>query len=213
MMPERTALIISGGWEGHQPEAVAKVLAQVLEKNGVKVIHARDLSVLADPTALSGVGLIIMNWTMGSIEQPALLGLQQAIQSGTGLAGVHGGMADAFRQSPDYQYIVGGQFVAHPGGGGVTYRVHIVNPAHPLTAGIDDFSVTSEKYYLHIDPAIDVLATTDFDGVAMPVAWTKRYGKGRVFYCALGHDPRMLERPEVNQLVERGLLWALGGDG
>src|ERR1019366_3063612 len=108
----------------------------------------------------------------------------------------------------DFQFMVGGQWVAHPGDDGVTYTVNVVDHDHPITHGVEDFNVTSEKYYMHIDPAIHVIATTDFDGVAMPIAWTKRGGKGNVFYCSLGHQPAIVEQPPVLQLIRQGMVWA-----
>jgi type 1 glutamine amidotransferase len=212
MERRRIAWILTGGWDGHQPERMAEVLGHILRQDGFEVQVVRDLSWLADMAALRSVDLVVPNWTNGRIESGWLENWLQAVaDGGTGVAGVHGGMADAFRSEPRYHEMVGGQWVAHPGGDGVTYMVHIVDPAHPLTAGLTDFEVTSEQYYLHIDPALSILATTRFDGVTMPVAWTKSYGRGRVFYCALGHTPNLIQRPPIRTLVARGLTWAARG--
>ncbi len=118
-------------------------------------------------------------------------------------------MCDAFRQSTQYQFMCGGQWVAHPGGGEVTYDVHMCydNP-HPITDGLKDFTVTSEQYYLHVDPAINVLAYTMFDRVKMPVAWTKMWGKGRVYYCSVGHNAEVTRQAAPLALITRGMLWA-----
>jgi len=146
---------------------------------------------------------------MGSIAREQLQPLLEAVRSGVGIAGVHGGMGDSFRQETEYQYMVGGQWVAHPGGDGVEYTVRIVDHEHVITEGLTDFCVSSEKYYMHVDPAIHVLAVTDFDDVAMPVAWTKSYGKGRVFYCSLGHVAQVFDQdPQILELVTRGMVWA-----
>ena len=102
--------------------------------------------------------------------------------------------------------------VAHPGGAGVTYDVNIVDNDHPVTKGLKDFTVTSEQYYMHVDPAIHVLATTNFDDVVMPVAWTKMYGKGRVFYCSVGHNAEATREPEALELIMRGMVWAASVD-
>jgi type 1 glutamine amidotransferase len=131
-------------------------------------------------------------------------------------------MCDAFRNSTDWQFMTGGQWVAHPGNDGTEYTVHICHGSSPITEGLSDFTIVSEQYYLHVDPAIEVLATTRFpvaDGphvsnkpVDMPVAWTKYWGRGRVFYCSLGHRDNVFEKyPEASLLMERGMLWAADG--
>jgi type 1 glutamine amidotransferase len=202
------ALIVSGGWEGHQPLVIDHLMGDWLQAAGVEVAHVYALEKLAEPERLA-VDLIVMNWTMGQIPSEALSNLLAAVQAGVGLAGIHGGMADAFRDEPSYQFMVGGQWVAHPGGDGVAYRVQIVDRESPITAGLEDFDVVSEQYYLHIDPAIHVLATTHFPQCEMPVAWTTHYGAGRVFYCSLGHHPNVVQQPPAATLVTRGMLWAI----
>ena len=140
-----------------------------------------------------------------------------AVRAGAGLAGFHGGMGDAFRACTEYQFMVGGQFVAHPGNI-IDYTVHVTKPADPIMAGLTDFQVHSEQYYMHVDPGNDVLATTTFSGehegvdwikgVEMPVVWKRRYGRGRVFYSALGHVAAEFDVPQVSTLLQRGMLWA-----
>lgn len=136
-------------------------------------------------------------------------------RGGVGLGGYHGGMADAFRGAPRYQFMCGGQWVAHPGNI-IDYRVRVARPDDPVMAGIEDFDYRSEQYYMHVDPAIEVLATTTFsgahaawiDGVVMPVVWKTRYGRGRVFYSSLGHVAAEFAVPEMRTILQRGLLWA-----
>jgi len=193
---------------GHQPEALAEIQAEDLTAEGFAVDIFRTLDCFTDETALAQVDLVVPNWTMGTITPHALEAWLRAVRLGMGVAGMHGGMADAFRAEPEYHWMVGGQWVAHPGDDGVTYDVHIVDPRHPLTYGLADFTVTTEQYYLHVDPANHVLATTQFGSVTMPVAWTKTFGRGRVFYCALGHHPDIARRSEVRTLMRRGMRWA-----
>ena len=214
----KQALIIWGGWEGHQPEQVAGIFAEELRKHRFAVEVADTLDALLDAPRLATLDLIVPIWTMGTISQEQLASLLAAVRGGVGLGGCHGGMCDSFRDAPDYQFMTGGQWVAHPGNDGVTHGIHVTDRTHFITAGSDDFSVTTEQYYLHVDPANRVLATTRFpvaDGphvpngaVAMPVVWTKYYGAGRVFYCSLGHHADVVRRPEVLRLCVRGLLWA-----
>ncbi|MBR7092248.1 MAG: ThuA domain-containing protein [Clostridia bacterium] len=214
----KKALIISGGWIGHDPEGVADVFEKILRGEGFEVDRATDLAVYESD--LSGYDLLVPNWTMGELSGDAIANINRAVASGVGLAGCHAGLCDAFRQSDLWQFITGAQFVAHPGGGQTTYTV-CMRPdcPDPLTDGIGDFEVTSEQYYLHVDPAVRVLATTRApmaDGpfapngeVLMPVVYTKRWGEGRVFYCSLGHNREFFEKyPQACELMRRGFLYA-----
>ena len=216
------ALVVWGGWGGHEPEAVAGILAGALEREGVAVELSDTLDALADLERLRQLDLLVPIWTMGTITEAQLSALCEAVRGGVGIGGCHGGMGDAFRDATEFQFLVGGQFVAHPGGDGVTYAVRIAERDHFVTRGLADFEVTSEQYYMHVDPSNCVLATTRFpvaDGphvpngpVAMPVAWTRSYGAGRVFYCSLGHTAELVARPEVLTIMTRGLLWAASAD-
>jgi uncharacterized protein len=204
----KKALIVQGGWNGHQPAEMADLLAAQLRQNDFEVTVSNTLDSFKDP-ALPELDLIVPIWTMGTIAQDQLKPLLEAVRSGVGLAGLHGGMADSFRNETEYQFMVGGQWVAHPGGDGVTYTVHLEDTSNPLTSGLHDFTARSEKYYMHVDPAISVLATTRFDDVVMPVAWTKCYGKGRIFYLSLGHQVYVIrDSPEALTLITRGMIWA-----
>ena len=218
----KRALIVWGGWDGHEPEQVAAVFAGGLGAHGFDVTVSATLDALLDREMLRGLDLIVPIWTMGVIAEEQLANLAAAVEGGVGLGGCHGGMCDAFRDAPLYQFLTGGQWVAHPGNDGVTYTVHIADDEHYITRGAHDFTVTTEQYYLHVDPANGVLATTRFpvvDGphaangpVDMPVAWTRLWGRGRVFYCSLGHHADVVRQPEVLNLCLRGLLWAARAD-
>ncbi|GGH25530.1 hypothetical protein GCM10008013_25860 [Paenibacillus segetis] len=217
----RKALIVWGGWDGHEPEQVAGIFAAILRQEQFEVEVSNTLEAFADAKKLMGLDLIVPVWTMGEISQELVDNVSAAVQNGTGLAGCHGGMCDSFRNNVDWQFMTGGQWVAHPGNDGVTYTVEIRQSTSPLVEGIEDFSVTSEQYYLHVDPAVEVLATTRFpvvDGphalnkaVDMPVVWSKRWGIGRVYYNSLGHHADIVEMPQVQELMRRGLLWAADG--
>jgi type 1 glutamine amidotransferase len=214
----RQALIIWGGWDFHEPEAVAGIFAAELRGAGFDVTLANTLDALLDRDRLRGLDLIVPIWTMGTITPEQLAPLLDAVEHGVGLAGCHGGMCDSFRDAPDYQFMTGGQWVAHPGNDGVTHTVRIMDPTHFVTRGTSEFSVTTEQYYLHVDPANKVLATTRFPiapgphaangPVDMPVVWTRAWGEGRVFYCSLGHHADIVLQPDVLRLCTRGLLWA-----
>ena len=206
------ALIVHGGWDGHQPAAFAELCAELLREEGMKVELADSLDVLTEPR-LAKLSLIVPMWTMGTISHERLTDLLEAVCRGVGIAGFHGGMGDTFRDATDYQFMVGGQFVAHPDG----IKDYVVNLVpDELTDGLSDFRVHSEQYYMHVDPSNHVLATTVFEpaeaswvkGTVMPVAWTRRWGRGRVFYCSLGHTPEELDVPEARELLRRGMVWA-----
>jgi len=206
------ALIVYGGWEGHQPAQVAQIFAGVLDRHNFDVEVSETLDAYLDAEKLARLDLIVPDWTMGEISSAQWAGLDEAVRSGVGVAGVHGGMADSFRQNTDYQFMVGGQWVAHPGGV-IDYTVNIVDHADDVTAGLKDFRMHSEQYYMHVDPSNHVLATTTFafNGCVMPVAWKRTWGAGRVFYSSLGHVAADFDVPEALTIIERGMLWAAVG--
>ncbi|CAM3277321.1 ThuA domain-containing protein [Paenibacillus lupini] len=217
----RKALIVWGGWDGHQPKEVAGLFQEVLMKEGFEVEVSDSLDAFADGEKLKALDLIVPVWTMDKIKPEYVENVSLAVQSGVGLAGCHGGMCDAFRENVDWQFMTGGQWVAHPGNDGTNYVVNIKHSSSPLTQDIEDFEVSSEQYYLHVDPAVEVLATTRFPvtegphslnkAVDMPVAWTKRWGVGRVYYNSLGHQANIIDIPVVKEMMRRGFLWCAEG--
>lgn len=220
-MASKSALLVWGGWDGHQPREVGELLQGELVKHGFAVEMSDTLDAYLDEEKLKALDLIVPLWTMGTITKEQLRPLLSAVKSGVGIGGVHGGMCDSFRNETEYQWMTGGQWVAHPGNDGVEYTVEIRDPDHFITQGSPAvLSIKSEQYYLHVDPAVRVLATTRFpvagvDGphakngvVDMPTVWTKYWGEGRVFYNALGHQANVVAQPDVLNLTVRGLLWA-----
>jgi len=214
----RHALIVWGGWAGHEPEAGAHIVADMLRPEGFEVTIDTKTSAFADPD-LSRFSLIVPIVTMSTIERSEAQNLSRVVQGGVGLGGYHGGMGDSFRDNVDYQFMVGGQWVAHPGNV-IDYTVDVSRPDDPIMAGLSaSFPYHSEQYYMHVDPANEVLATTTFSGehapwikgVTMPVVWKRRHGEGRVFYSSLGHVSKEFEVPEMRTIVKRGLLWAARG--
>jgi len=211
----KRALMVWGGWEGHEPKQCVDIFAPFLEESGFEVTIANTLDVYLDKDLMDSLSLIVPVWTMGTITPEQEKGLLDAVASGVGIAGWHGGMGDSFRNNTDYQWMVGGQWVAHPDG--ITdYVVNIVDHEDPITKGIDDFKMHSEQYYMHVDPSNEVLATTTFNspaapwinGTVMPVVWKRMWNKGRVFYSSLGHVAADFEVPEALEIQKRGMLWA-----
>jgi uncharacterized protein len=211
----KSALIFWGGWAGHDPRQCAELFAGLLRAADFSVDVAGERERLRDGAALRDYDLVVPCWTQGTLDPEPTTNLLEAVASGVGLGGWHGGMGDAFRDNVDYQFMCGGQWVAHPGNV-IDYSVQISAPDDPITTGLADFAMHSEQYFLHVDPSNEVLATTTFSGehapriagTVMPVAWKRRWGAGRVFYCSLGHHIDDFDVLEAREIVRRGLLWA-----
>ena len=213
----KKALMVWGGWAGHEPEQTVQRFAPFLRDNGFDVRIESDMDVYADTQYMNSLSLVVPIWTMGTIADEQEKGLLDAVKSGVGLAGWHGGTGDSFRNNTPYQWMVGGQWVAHPGNV-IDYTVQITDSEHEITRGLGEFSMHSEQYYMHTDPGNNVLATTTFSGqhegadwiagTVMPVLWTRMWGAGRVFYSALGHVNADFEVYEAAETVRRGMLWA-----
>ena len=218
----KKALIVRGGWDGHEPLLVSERFARILREEDFEVTISDTLDAFLDVESLKTLDLIIPVWTMGNITREQCESVVVAVgKYGVGLAGCHGGMCDSFRMSTEWQFMTGGQWVSHPGGDGVPYTVNIKHTSSPITDGLSDFKVASEQYYVHIDPAVEVLATTRYPvvnyyhaangAVDVPVTWTKMWGHGRVFYTSLGHHDDVFNAPEAEVMMRRGMLWAAEG--
>ena len=211
----RRALMVWGGWDGHEPQLTTERFAALLREQGFEVQVTGDLNVYLDTDLMNAQSLIVQCYTMSTLTPEQETGLLTAVRSGVGFGGWHGGSGDAFRNNPEYQFMVGGQWVAHPGNI-IDYTVNVTNHEDPITQGLTDFQMHSEQYYMHVDPSNEVLATTTFSGdvlpwiagTVMPVVWKRHWGEGWVYYCSLGHVNSDFEVPEAQELVLRGLLWA-----
>jgi type 1 glutamine amidotransferase len=211
----RKILYTYGGWSGHEPVQSLELLKPWLEKEGAEVDAMDNLDPYADRDYMKGIDLVIQVVTMSQITGEQERGLIEAVSSGCGLAGWHGGLCDSFRQNTEYQFMTGGQWVAHPGGV-IDYRVNVTDHEDPVTSGLSDFDMHSEQYYMHVDPNMNVLATTTFgatyapwiEGCTMPVVWKKMYGKGRIFYTSLGHVMTDFKVPQALEILQRGIKWA-----
>lgn len=213
----KKALIVAGGWDGHEPEQCAELFAAELRNRDYEVEVSDTLDVYLDVEKLSQLSLIVPLWTMAEISEAQFKGLSDAVKSGVGLGGFHGGMCDSFRGNIDYQWMTGGQFLSHPGNI-KPYRVNIVEIDNEITRDIEDFEIVSEQYYMMTDPGNRVLATTTFvngledapwvENTVMPVVWTKMWGSGRVFFSSLGHVAKDFDLPQAREITVRGMLWA-----
>lgn len=211
----KKAMVTWGGWDGHEPEACAKISEQILKDEGYDVEVKESLDCYLDEENMKSLDLIVPCWTMSQITNEQEKGLLNAVKSGIGIAGWHGGMGDSFRNNTEYQWMVGGQWVSHPGNI-IDYSVNITQKDDPIMSGLNDFQMHSEQYYMHTDPGNEVLATTTFTnehcewigGTVMPVVWKRMWGKGKVFYTSLCHVATDFDVPEVKEIIRRGMLWA-----
>ena len=211
----KKALMVYGGWPGHEPKQCVEIFAPLLEARGFEVEVSDTLDAYLDADKMGSLSLVVPCWTMGTIEIPEAQGLLEAVKGGVGLGGWHGGMADSFRNHTNYQWMVGGQWVAHPGNI-VDYEVNVTDQDDPITKGIPDFAMHSEQYYMHVDPSNKVLATTTFNpevapwvnGTVMPVVWKRMWGDGRVFFSSLGHVAADFDVEEAKEIQIRGMEWA-----
>jgi type 1 glutamine amidotransferase len=230
MSGDKTALVVRGGWDGHQPVQATDMFIPHLQENGFSVQVEESPKVYADADRMAGVDLVVQCMTMSTIEREEFEGLRAAVEAGTGLAGWHGGIADSYRNTSDYLHLIGGQFACHPGkhpdervgeqsDNYVPYTVNLLPAAadHPITTGLTDFQLVTEQYWVLSDAYIDVLATTtqqvrEWDPwhrpVTSPAIWTRQWGQGKIFVATPGHNTDVLEDPTVNTIIKRGLLWA-----
>ena len=224
-LKNKKVVYVWGGWKNHHPEKTVDLFVPWLRSEGAIVEVFNTLEVYADAAVMEQADLIIQQWTMGEMTKNESKGLQKAILNGTGMAGWHGGTGDSFRGNLNYQYMIGGQFVSHPGGKS-EFTVKIIDRKDPITKGLKDFYVkNTEQYYMLMDPNVKVLATSKFTkasylkkgskksenvvtGSVMPVVWKKNFGKGRIFYNSLGHNIEDFDVPVLMEIHKRGIRWA-----
>lgn len=213
----KRVLMVYGGWPGHKPALFAEKAGALLKASGAIVIMADTAAVFEDSSLLASMDLIVQSITMHKITGKQMKGLETAVKNGVGFAGAHGGFCDAYRSNTLYQYMTGGQFVAHPGGQ-IPYTIQITDKDDPVSRDIPDFETTTEQYYVHVDPNVKVLATTTFSGEhdewiagsVMPIAWKKNHGKGRIFCLTIGHNPEEFDVEPAQTFLMNGLKWAGG---
>ncbi|MBL6684304.1 MAG: ThuA domain-containing protein [Flavobacteriaceae bacterium] len=213
-LADKNVLVVWGGWDDHQPEIFSNLIEEWLisQKANYKIFNG--IEAYEDLDELMKYDLIIQSITMGELKGKAASNLLKAVRNGVGIAGAHGGLGDSFRDNTEYQFMIGGQWVSHPGGK-VDFEVNMIEDE--LTKGLNDFEIYSEQWYVHYDPNIDIIATTTFsgevfdwiEGVVMPIAWKKKYDQGKVFYISVGHDPMEFKKhPDAWELMTRGFVWA-----
>jgi len=210
----RKAIIVWGGWQGHEPEQCAGIVGDLLREDGFAVEVTGDLGIFGSPL-LAQADLLVPVITGEKLEKAHADALLDAVRGGLGLGGHHGALATSFKESWPFRYVSGVTWVAHPGNI-IDFRVAVTRQDDPVMEGIPDFDYRSEQYYLHYDPTVEILATTTFTGahdsaarnVVMPVVFKRHFGAGRIFYSALGHVAAEFDHPYMPLILRRGLAWA-----
>ena len=224
------ALFILGG-EHHPYEGGSKILADHLaEKMEItidfvridnppkgcpraeKATIASNPSILDDPD-LHGKYDIILAYNQEAytnLTPKQRDGLLHFVRSGGPWVGMHSA-GDFLKTSPDYVKMVGGKFQTHPPFGEM--KVRRILGDHPILEGVEDFITKDEFYYMTDcglgDKHVLLVGEGPNDGKTRPVAWTKRYGKGKVFYTVLGHALESFRNENFLKLLHNAVLWAL----
>lgn len=226
----KKVLIVRGGWEGHQPIKTTDSFIPFLKGEGFDVRLEGSTAIYADHEYMSTVDLIIQAITFGTLEDSEVEGLLASVSNGAGFVGWHGGVLASFGLSEKYLHMIGAIFVSHPGkiasertGDQSDWFVphsYTITPSgkrHEITAGIEDFELTTEQYWLLHDPYMDILATTTqakraedpwHEPVTSPAIWTRLWGEGKIFVITAGHDLEVLNNDNVRKIIERGITWA-----
>jgi type 1 glutamine amidotransferase len=208
----KRALIVWGGLELHQPKRGAELVGGWLQEAGFAVSLSNDYEELGEA---ADYDLVMPQVTGGELSTDASIAFCAAVETGVGVAAFHHGLATSFPGNAQLRFVSGSTFASHPGDV-VSYQIEPLETGDPVMAGISTFTHTSEQYYLHVDPSVEVLATTTFSGehawwkkgVTMPVVFKSRFGEGRLFYSALGHQPQELANPLIATILKRGMAWA-----
>jgi type 1 glutamine amidotransferase len=199
------------------------VLKQLGRNSGAfEVTATEDMSVFTTQT-LKRYATVIF-YTSGELpmsvsQKEALLDF---VRSGRGFVGVHSA-TDTFYTWPDYLDLLGGYFNEHPWHQEVT--IEVVDPSNPLVAFLGSSWQIEDEIYQISDfdyPGSHVLLRLDETSVDLtrsgvhrrfygwPLAWTRPYGQGRVFYTALGHEASVWRDPRYQQILLNAILWTIG---
>jgi type 1 glutamine amidotransferase len=219
--------LLSGGKRQHHGyRDQSFYLAGALENTGrFEVTIGEEAAVLETPS-IRKYDMLIVTADRRDPEFQLSQGQQQAIfefvRSGRGYISIHGADNAAKDWLPEWKEMLGGVF-SHYGlpDGKVkkgAYTVKIVDTQSPITQGISDFPLKDELYYqMQMMPDVQPLATVEYQGTAWPVAWTRGFGRGRVFHTNLGHrdfgpdrdDP--LRNPNLTKLIIQAADWVAAG--
>ncbi len=220
-MTAERALVLWGGYPGHQPEEAVERFVPFLKNGGFDVVVANDLAAYADARLMSGLSLILQNWTKGDLTPDQFQGLSDAVRSGAGLVGWHGGLCDAFRHMPEYQFMTGGS-------GSLTRAEarlatpSILRQAPPRIRSWPDWAhstsfpssttwqSTRRSRYSRQPRSAGGAEAPWINEAVIPAVWRRRWDHGRVFYMSWGHQASDFDVEPARVIAERGLLWAAG---
>lgn len=208
-MSKVETLLFTGG-EIHDYKGCGEEILGWLDRDGRFEISCveNDLDIFAS-RELERYNLIVFYYTVGEITDEQFNGLSRFVKSGKGFTAIHSG-ADSFRDCPEFRSMVGGWFVTHPHYR--SYMVSILDRQSPITEGLEEFTVTDEQYITDYDPRNHILATALWQGKPQPAAWTRQWGKGKIFYLALGHDRPACQNENFGKLLCQGAHWAAERD-
>jgi uncharacterized protein len=198
------------------------VLSEIGGRNAFAVTNTEDVAAFT-PENLRGYRAVMFFTTgelpMSDAQKAALLDF---VRSGGGFIGVHSA-TDTFYEWPDYGRLIGGYFNEHPWRQKVT--VTVAEPKSPLVGflppsfaisdeiyQIRDFDAAGSQVLLRLDPSsVDLKApNVRPQPYGWPLAWTRPYGQGRVFYTALGHEEAVWRDPRYQLILANAITWAMG---
>lgn len=195
-----------GSWHDHL--GVAAILRKFLEvRHEYYITYSEDFSIFTRP--LDQYDVIIMNGMPAKMEDDAFAGFTKAVKEGMPVLGLHSATAALKKDDlhkASYTDLIGADFGKHPPIH--TFPVTIVNPNHPIVKNIGDFEIYDEMYfYKEQADKSTVLIEAEHKGIKTPIAWTRTYGKGNVFYTSLGHSVGAATNKYFQQLVLNALIW------
>jgi hypothetical protein len=218
----RVLIVTGDDVPAHDWRATTPVTREILEADPrLEVFVAEDPAILESST-LGSYAAVVLNFRTPPPRDPsekARENLSRYVEEGGGLVVLHFGVF-AFSEWPQYRDIVGRVWVGRSGaaersghGSRGSFKVRVVDRAHPACEGLEDFETDDELYAkLHGDAPIHVLvdAHSEWSGAREPIAWTREFGKGRVLVNVLGHDAKARNAPPFAALLRRGTAWVAG---
>ena len=199
----------------HRPADLYRVLGPGLRPYGIEVTYSEDVATSLSAKRLAEFDALLIYANidqLGAEQEKAML---DYVAAGHGIVPLHCA-SYCFRNSKAYVELVGAQFKEH---GGERFITHIVEPQHPIMQGFDGFESWDETYVHHMHNSQDRIVLEERrqgklapETKAEPWTWVRTHGKGRVFYTAWGHNMDTWGNPGFQNLVARGITWAVQKD-
>ncbi len=222
-VPRVLYLTHSAGFKHDVLPLSQQIMRDAVARTGAFDVTASTDCALISPEALRGWDAVVF-YTTGElpVDDASKRALLEFVRSGKGFVGIHSA-TDTFYQWPDYGEMIGGYFDGHPWHQEV--RINVEGPSHPATAHLPPrFSINDEIYQFRNWSRNQVRLLLSLDNASVDVtkpgvnradrdfalAWTREYGRGRVFYTGLGHEPDVWRDPRYQQHLASGIGWAIG---